>query len=571
MNRPDARRREAAGDLVAPTPWPASLALGALGGLAAICAFPPYDMWPLLPVGIAALTLAVLSRRWQVAALASLAWGLAFFVPLTQWAATYAGPEPWLALGVVQALYIIVHGLLARAVLVRRGPGLRAGFVVACLWVGVELLRGTLPWGGLTWGSAAFALADSPLLNLGPWIGTAGLSFVVALLGQLLAGGVLLLLGRRRSGLGPLAGVWPIATVCAAVLVSTVVPLPVNPASHGRSSLNIAGIQGSMGPIDPATLAMPEDAFPNSVATTTAAIERARAQHLHLDLVVWPEDSVGADPREDAYDAAILSDLAQEADAPLLVGTQTAAGARHRYNNAILWTAQGTAPYVYAKRHPVPFGEYVPMRDFFRRLSPLVDMIERDMLPGQAVGVLDVAAPGEGAGTPPVAAPARGAAAPSGTARVGVLICFEIAYDQLVQDTVRSGAEVVVVQSNNALFGRSHESAQQLAEAKVQAVVSGRSVVHVSTVGHSAIFGPDGRRLAFVDHWERGAVMAKVPLRTGITPAVAAGPWIAIALTALGATGWIAAMASDGRAVARPRRRQRDGDRQRRGRAGGTR
>src|SRR5699024_12383467 len=108
--------------------------------------------------------------------------------------------------------------------------------------------------------------------------------------------------------------------------------------------------------------------------------------------------------------------------------------------------------------------------------------------------------------------------------KVWIRICFCSAYGSLVQDVVVGGAEVIVFQSNNALFGDSHEAIQQLAQARVMAVMSGRSVVHFSTVGHSAIFSPTGRRIDFVDHWDQGALLAEVPLRTTIMPAVAAGP-----------------------------------------------
>ena len=46
-------------------------------------------------------------------------------------------------------------------------------------------------------------------------------------------------------------------------------------------------------------------------------------------------------------------------------------------------------------------------------------------------------------------------------------------------------------------------------------------------------------------------MLADVPLRTGITPAVAAGPWIAVGLSALGVVGLLAAVASDRRALSR--------------------
>ncbi len=62
-------------------------------------------------------------------------------------------PPPWLALGIFEALYIVLFGILARTVMVRRGLRWTTAIVVSALWVGgVETLRGTYPWGGLSWG-----------------------------------------------------------------------------------------------------------------------------------------------------------------------------------------------------------------------------------------------------------------------------------------------------------------------------------------------------------------------------------------------------------------------------------
>ena len=526
-----------------PTPWPLALLCGAAGGGCALLAFPPYDLWMLLPVGIALLGAGLLVRSALLAMLVSLLWGLALFIPLTQWASTYAGAAPWIALGVFEALYIVVFGLLARTVMVRRGLCLSSAIVVSALWVGIETLRSSIPWGGLPWGASAFALAESPLLNLGPWIGLAGLAFVVALLGQLLLFGALALLGRRRRGFTGFSGVWPFAIAVAAVLATVVAPHPMNRAPSDRPSMTIAAIQGSMGAIDPVSYTMPEDVFPNHLEVTEDAITRAQQDGTALDLIVWPEDSTGWDPRQDPQLAQQLTSAAQEAHAPLLIGTQVRVGENERLNQSVLFTPEQTTPYAYSKRHPVPFGEYIPLRGFFSQLTDKVDLVSVDMVPGQEPGVMDLGALGQGQG------------------KVGILICFEVAYEPLVHDVVDGGAEVIVVQSNNALFGDSDEAIQQLAQAKVMAVTSGRSVVHISTVGQSAIFSPEGRQIDFVGHWEQGALVADVPLRTGITPAVAAGPWVAIGLGAVGAVGWIAALTGDRRALARPTpRRRRRGD-----------
>ncbi|WP_232820275.1 apolipoprotein N-acyltransferase [Brachybacterium sp. YJGR34] len=520
-----------------PTPWPVALLCGAAGGVCALLAFPPYDLWMLLPVAIGLLCAGVLVRSVGLALLVSLLWGAAFFVPLTEWANTYAGTAPWLALGVFEALYIVLFGLLARAVYVRRGLRCSSVIVVAALWAAVETLRSHVPWGGLPWGASAFALSDSPLLNLGPWIGVAGLAVVVALLGQLLLIGAMALLSRRHRGLNGLAGVWPFSIAVAAVLATVVVPSPVNRAPVDRPSMTVAAVQGSMSEIDPASFTMPEDVFENHLSVTSELIQQSADGGTELDLIVWPEDSTGWDPRQDAWMSQQLTAAAAEADAPILIGTQVAVGESERLNQSVLFAPDGSTPYEYSKRHPVPFGEYIPLREVFRTVSDKVDLVPRDMIAGEEVGVMDLEELGQGSES------------------VGVLICFEIAYDTLVGDVVRDGAEVIVVQSNNALFGDSHEAIQQLAEAKVMAVVSGRSVVHISTVGHSAIFTPEGRQIDAVGHWEQGSMLADVPLRTGITPAVAAGPWIAVGLCALALVGLIAALSTNRRALARTRER----------------
>ena len=532
-------RRQRPCDEFDPTPWPLALLCGVSGGFGALLAFPPYDLWMLLPVAIALLCAGVMVRSAALAALVSLLWGAALFVPLTHWASTYAGAVPWIALGVFEALYVVIFGLMARTVMVRRGLCLSSAIVVSALWVAMETLRGTAPWGGLPWGSSAFALADSPLLNLGPWIGLAGLSFVIAMLGQLLLLGALALLGRRRRGFTGFSGVWPFAIAVAAVLATVVVPYPLNRAPVDRPSMTVAAIQGSVGAIEEGSYAMPEDVFANHLAVTRETITQSTARGTELDLIIWPEDSTGWDPREDPVIAGQLTDAAQSADAPILVGTQMRVGEDQRLNQSVLITPEGTSPYAYSKRHPVPFGEYIPLRDLVRRLSDKVDLVPVDMIPGEEPGVMDLAALDQGEG------------------RVGILICFEIAYDSLVQDVVDDGAEVIVVQSNNALFGDSDESIQQLEQAKVMAVVSGRSVVHISTVGHSAIFSPEGRQIDFVDHWDQGTLLADVPLRTGITPAIAAGPWIAVAISAIGLVGLLAALSTDHRALNRSTTRRR--------------
>ena len=81
---------------------------------------------------------------------------------------------------------------------------------------------------------------------------------------------------------------------------------------------------------------------------------------------------------------------------------------------------------------------------------------------------------------------------------VGDVICFEVVYDDLVRDVVRGGAQVLVVQTNNATFGYTDETYQQQAMSRVRAVEHGRDVLIAATSGVIAVIrsGRYGR----IDH-----------------------------------------------------------------------
>jgi apolipoprotein N-acyltransferase len=107
--------------------------------------------------------------------------------------------------------------------------------------------------------------------------------------------------------------------------------------------------------------------------------------------------------------------------------------------------------------------------------------------------------------------------------KAGTLICFEIAEDWILRDLTHLGAELILSQTNNADFGYSDETFQQAAIARLRAVETGRVVVNVSTVGLSAIYLPDGKVLSEVQWYTPAAMVEKVPLYSGLTPAMYVG------------------------------------------------
>jgi len=216
-----------------------------------------------------------------------------------------------------------------------------------------------------------------------------------------------------------------------------------------------------------------------------------------LDLVVWPEGGTDISPLSNTYAAAAFDYVVDRAGAPLISGDITERDG-NVYNSQLLWMPGEGVVDIYDKRHPIPFGEYVPNREFWSLFAPdLIGLIARDYSIGTTDMVFDV----DGV-------------------TVGVNICFDIVDDQILTESIEQGAQVIVASSNNADFGRTDESAQQLAMARIRALELGRSVVNISTVGLSAIIGPDGRTIAEVEWYTPATMIEDVPLSNSITPAV---------------------------------------------------
>lgn len=498
--------------------WSAVQALA--GGLLTWTAFPDLGWWWAAPLGTALLMLAMRrdSARWN--ALLGLVWGAAFFLPLLTWVDVSIGVVPWVALSVAEAGFVALFG--AAWSWARRGEAVwrRASLqllVFTVLWVAVEEIRSLWPFGGFPWGRLAFSQADSPLLALARLGGAPLVSAVVVATGAALA---LAWLAARRFALLPALG--RLAVAAALVGGGLLVPMDTR-AENG--TLMVGAVQGNVSEPGLHAFDNRREVLDNHVAGTYALLDQVAPGD--LDLVLWPENGTDIDPQVDAEAAAAIDGAAREVGAPLLVGTIEYPESGGRYNTSLLWEP-GTGPVArYSKQHPAPFAEYIPLRDLVRPFSSAVDLVRNDMLPGTEPGVVPLESERLGR-----------------TVVVGDVICFEVAYDPLVRESVREGAEILVVQTNNANFGYSAESTQQLAMSRLRAVESGRATVQVSTVGVSAVISPNGTVAADTGLFTAEQLVARLPLRESLTPATLLGAWpslvvgaLAVAMTVAGAAG----------------------------------
>lgn len=466
--------------------------VAAVAGFLMNLAYPGASVWPLAFVAVALLLLTLIGRRAGGALLVGLIYGAVFFFLLVSWTSRYLGVVPWAALALLEAALTAV-AVIPMALAYRWLPGAipgRAGrlvglpAVIGALWVGRELLLGSWPYTGFPWARLGMTQSQSPLATLSSWVGVSGLSFLIVFAVAMLVESVRLRLWRR-----------PTLLLVPAVLVITMVVTPAFPTA-AAGTMRIGAVQGN-GPTG-----YFDDREPYSVIQAqTEATEPLFGEQ--MDLLVWPEGGLDYDPFQDAALARRMTLVANRVDAPLLANAATGRGDEY-FNTSMLWTQDGTAEQTHDKRFPVPFGEYVPDRDFYYAIVPdLIGLIGREYTHGTNPPLVDVD------GVP-----------------VGLAICFDVIYDEVITEGIHGGAQVLVFQTNNADFRGTDENLQQLAFARMRAIETGRSVVNISTVGRSQMIGPDGTTTASLDADEAGALLEDVELRTGLTAGVVLGPWV---------------------------------------------
>jgi apolipoprotein N-acyltransferase len=478
--------------------------VGAFGaGIALDAGFPDKGWWPLTLVGAGIVLAALIGRSAGSAFLIGAVAGATFWGVHIFWLTLYLGPVPWLGLSGFEAVYFGLGSILI-ALVYRRADRVwptrwgRLGIVplvVAGLWILREGVNAIAPYGGFSWGRVAMSQSQSPYADLVAWVGMSGLSFVlvwlVAFLIQLWREGDLRLSTRGLA---------------AAIAIVATLAVPAWPAPTSGTS-RIAAVQGNSN-AGLFAVHTPGDILSDHVSASLPL------EGQKLDVVVWPENASDIDPSRNGIAAETLDAVsARLGDVPLVVGTIQQRGDKV-YNTSLLWENGAVADY-YDKRHPVPFAEWMPSRDFFHALTPdLVDLVTRDYEFGTTDLTYDI----------------NGLIA-------GVSICFDITDDAVMREMVDEGAKVVLAQTNNADFGRTDENLQQLAIARLRAIEAGRSVVNISTVGTSQIIAPDGQTITGIPAYEAGAMVADVPLATTQTPATVLGfqiEWLAAGFGIIG-------------------------------------
>jgi apolipoprotein N-acyltransferase len=518
------------------------------GGLLVFWAFPPSGLWFLAPPGMAAIVLAVHGVRPRRGAWLGLLAGLALLLPALAWVSPI-GADAWLGLVAIESAFYAAWG--ATAALVSR---LRLWPLwSAALWVAAEWARGQVPFGGFPWARVAFGQGRSPFTPYAALGGAPLVSFAVALCGGLIALAVLRALAARRGvPPAPLSGPPSVSSSSASsssasspalapvssarALLPLVLPLvgalavPVAALAVPRygdegRSVTVGVIQGNvpgrgMHPLgdEPAVVLRNHNRLLHRMADDVRAGRVPRP-----DLVVLPENSTDIDPLRNGFARDEIDAAVRDIGVPVLVGAVVGVGKNERATRSLVWDPVTGPGAHYDKQRLVPFGEFTPMKELVLALFERASLVGKQSVAGTRDGDLRM-----------------------GPVTIGAINCYEVAYDEVVNGTVRTGATPLVVQTNNATYALTNLPPQQLAMSQLRAVEHNRAVITSAITGISAYVTPDGSIAWRTEELVPATNVLTVPVRTARTVATRVGALPEWALILVGA-GAVAVAATTGR------------------------
>lgn len=460
------------------TPVLADLVAAGAGALLNL-AFAPHNQWWLPP-----LCLAVLYRLWQYGTPARAAWrGLLFSFALFAIGVSWVertlaefGSMPEAAAVVATFLFVMILAAYtagAGFIFARlRGSSLRDPWLFAALWTLMEWVRGVFLT-GFPWLDVGYSATHGPLLVWAPWCGALGISFLLALAGALL---------------GELRRQWVVA-LGLLLLMAALTPLlaQVRWVHRAGSPLTVSLIQGDVSPTikwDPR----------NRAAILRHYLRLTRASDGRV--VIWPETAVPGFSRQLRHHfIPMMQRQARQGHRHFLFGLVEGNeyAAHAPIYNAVL--SIGRHDGYYRKRHLVPFGEYLPWPSLFDPILAILHIPMSGFTPWHG----------------------REPALPVAGARIGLTICYEIAYGDLVTQALPAATLLVNV-SDDSWYGHSDEARQQFQIARVRAAEADRDLLIDTNDGITALVTNTGEVAARLPPFRPADLTVVAQPYTGLTP-----------------------------------------------------
>ncbi|MEW5838461.1 MAG: apolipoprotein N-acyltransferase [Pseudomonadota bacterium] len=477
-----------------------------LSGAALPLAFAPFDLWLLAPLALAVLFWLWSSASPREAGKLGYAFGLGLFGVGTSWifvsmhhfgeAIVPVAGLITLVFAAFMAIFPALSGWLAARLAAEKST-LRLLLAMPLGWMLFELVRGEF-LGGFPWLNLGASQIHSPLAGYVPVLGEYGASFAVAF-----SAALLVLFVTRRAYLAVVGSLFALVALWAGGITLR----HIDWVEATGEPLRVAIVQGNVEQsrkFDPQVFQATLDLY----RRLTESVPDAR-------LIVWPETAV-----PDTVSAASpflieMQELMRARGQDLVLGIFDQDRLGNYYNAMLALPVEGG---YYHKRHLVPFGEYLPLRELILPFKSLIQVPMSDLTSGKNdQPLLNLA------GQP-----------------VGASICYEATLARKI-NTALPAAAFLINASNDAWFGDSLAPHQHLQIAAMRSLESGRWMVRATNTGISALIDPQGRITARTPQFEQAVLQGEITPMQGATPFVRFGAWPVWLFSVLGVlalAGW---------------------------------
>lgn len=453
--------------------------------------FPPIGRWYLAPLAIS-IWIWILHKGTRSIRNTFIV-AFTFNAFLLHWSSTYVGSIPWLILCLGESLLFLPLAWARKK---------RIVFFPAIFLV-LEQFRSIFPFEGFAWGRLAYGQADAPYREVVALGGVSLLTSVITCIG------ITLFFVRAQ---------FKIAAIYGSVISLLIISVNTLPTIESIGNFKSLLVQGNVAQLGLDFNSRAKVVFNMHVKETLRAVR----EQDDYDVIIWPENSVDVDPYKSLEVQNSLASLNKLSNKPIIIGAVLSSSNKVE-NASIMWNKGAVSTYI--KAHLTPFGEYIPFRSIARYFSPFVDDV-KDFSPGTSDVVHNI-----------------------NNAILGPIICYEIIDDSYING-ISGKSNLLVVQTNNATFGTSAQSAQQLSISRIRAIENHRDLLSVSTTGISAVIDSQGNIVKSTLSNQPDHLFADSKLYSGQTVANKLGNWTFwLTLMGLGILGFIARRVYDAASI----------------------
>jgi apolipoprotein N-acyltransferase len=435
--------------------------LAALTGVLLALAFPYPSISLLAWIGLVPLFSALKRSDFKHAPLLGLIAGATFFATVLYWINIF-GYIAWISLSLALSSAFVLFAT-ATWLVMRRYTGIGRFIVIPALWAVFEFARSLGPW-GFSWAYLGSTVENPFFLRVASYTGELGLGALIVL-GNLILFSLVDSEGLRGRLRQAAPGMAIAAVLLAPMLIvdQTALALFAPSILDGKPpTMRVAIIQPNL------AQDLKADLTNNSAIKELYMDMTKEALKAEPEMIIWPESTLITHINEEPEFLTRVGTLLRPTKTALVFGGVE--GVEDRiYNTAYYLDAEGLF-HRYRKIHLVPFGEYVPMRPLVERVNNLAALVT-DYTPGRDYKVFD-----------------------AGSSRqFSTVICFESSQTDLVGRMVKEGAELLIIVTNDAWFGKTAAAEQHFRITRMRAAEYGIPIVQAANTGISGFIGAEGR------------------------------------------------------------------------------